>query len=88
MGLPDLLVGHPKWGVRFLEVKNDGEYNFTRAQKLKFPVLDAFGFGVWILTSATEEEYQKLFGAPNWKDYWKPQWGEINVESLLEELDE
>ncbi len=87
MGLPDLIVGHPKWGVRFVEVKNHDEYNFTRAQKHKFPILDRYGFGIWILTAGTEAEYEKLFAPPNWKEYWKPGWGEINVDELLEELD-
>jgi hypothetical protein len=86
MGLPDLLVGHPKWGVRFIEVKNSDEYNFTKAQRAKFPILDRYGFGIWILTAATEEEYQKLFSTPNWKDYWKSSWGPLDVDSLLDEL--
>lgn len=88
MGLPDLIVGHPKYGVRFLEVKNSGEYNFTKAQKSKFPILDAYGFGIWIMTAATEEEYQKLFKLPNWRDYWKKTWGPISIEKLLGDLDE
>jgi hypothetical protein len=87
-GLPDLYITHPKFGQRWLEVKNDGEYSFTRQQRRKFPILDAFGTGIWILTAATEEEYEKLFKMPNWKDYWKDSWGEIDIEILLREIEE
>ena len=88
MGLPDLIIGHIKWGVRFVEVKNEGAYEMTKAQRLKFPVLAQYGFGIWILTEATEEQYQRLFKAPNWKDYWKPKYGPIDVDAMLDELDE
>jgi hypothetical protein len=87
-GLPDLLVVHPKFGLRFVEVKNDGEYNFTKAQKQKFPVLDKYGLGIWILVGADEKNYDKLFAPPNWKDYWKASWGEVDIDALLDELEE
>ncbi len=86
-GLPDLLAVHPKFGLRFIEVKNPDEYTFTRAQRIKFPILDSFGMGIWIITGATDEEYDKLFGSPNWRDYWKPQWGAINVDELLKQIE-
>ena len=85
-GLPDLIAGHPKWGIRFVEVKNENAYEMTRAQKLKFPILDKFGFGIWILTEATEEQYDRLFKPPNWKDYWKTNYGPIDIDSLLDTL--
>ena len=85
-GLPDLYIAHPQWGQRWLEVKNDGEYTFTKAQKIKFPILASFGVGIWIMTAATEEQYERLFKEPNWRDYWKKSWGQINIDALLEEL--
>jgi hypothetical protein len=86
-GLPDLYITHPKWGQRWLEVKNPGEYTFTKAQRIKFPILDKYGTGIWLLTAATEDEYEKLFKGPNWKDYWKKTWGPIDIDALLAELE-
>lgn len=85
-GLPDLYAGHKDYGQRWIEVKNESQYEFTRAQQLKFPVLDYYGIGVWVLVAASEKEYDKLFQTPNWKDYWKPRYGEIDIDALLDEL--
>jgi hypothetical protein len=90
-GLPDLYITHPKWGQRWLEVKCPDHYTFTRHQKRKFPILDHYGTGIWILTAATDDEYQRLFKLPNWRDYWKPEWGsseivEDGIDALLDEL--
>lgn len=87
-GLPDLYAGHKEYGQRWIEVKNESRYDFTRAQKLKFPVLDSFGIGIWVLVAATEIEYDKLFKPPNWKDYWKTRYGAINIDELLDDLNE
>ncbi len=87
-GLPDLYITHPKFGQRWLEVKNPDEYTFTKHQRQKFPILDAFGTGIWIMVGATEEEYEKLFKPPNWKEYWKDSWGEIDIDALLLEIEE
>lgn len=88
-GIPDLFLYHPKWGYRWVDVKRPGKnYSFTKAQKLKWPVWDSFGVGIWILTAATQEEYDKLFQPPNWKAFWKASWGDIpNIDALLDELD-
>ena len=37
-GLPDLFAFHPKWGVRWIDVKNPGRYSFTRAEDQSGPV--------------------------------------------------
>lgn len=88
-GFPDLFVAHKKWGQRWIDCKQPSRYSFTREQKRKWPVWDAFGTGIWILTAATQDEYDKLFGPPNWRDYWKTSWGEIpDIDALLAELDE
>jgi len=85
-GIPDLYIAHPKYGQRWLECKNPEEYNFTKAQKIKFPVWDSMGIGIWILTAATDKEYDKLFHAPNWKCYWKKTWEQPDIDSILEEM--
>lgn len=86
-GIPDLYCHHPKYGERWIDAKVEGRYSFTKAQKLKWPLWAKFGIGIWILTGANQEQYDRLFRAPNWRDYWKPQWGEIpDVFQLIEEL--
>lgn len=89
MGLPDLFIAHKRWGTRWLDVKRPGsKYSFTKAQKRKWPILDAFGVGIWILTAATQAQYDLLFKPPNWKDFWKESWGIIpDIDALLDELD-
>ena len=87
-GFPDLFLAHEKWGQRWIDVKQPKKYTFTKAQRLKWPLWAAKGIGIWILTAATQEEYDKLFGPPNWRDYWKESWGEApDIDSLLAELD-
>lgn len=87
-GFPDLFTFKRKHGVRWIDCKAPGRYTFTKAQKLKWPVWDHYGVGIWILTAATQAEYDKLFSPPNWRQYWKPSWGEIpDIETLLQEID-
>ena len=40
------------------------------------------------LVAATEEEYDKLFKEPNWRDYWRPRYDAylMGVDALLAEL--
>jgi hypothetical protein len=87
-GIPDLYIAHPKYGQRWLECKNPDEYNFTKAQKYKFPIWAAMGIGIWILVAATEAEYDKLFKEPNWECYWKKTWVKPDIDAILEELDD
>jgi len=88
MGFPDLYVGHLKFGQRWIDVKNPVAWEFTKAQCQKWPIWDQFNIGIWIITAASEEEYDKLFTSPNWRDYWKPRYDEylISVDMLLDEL--
>jgi hypothetical protein len=84
-GFPDLYAAHPKFGQRWIDVKNPVAWEFTKAQCQKWPVWDRFKIGIWIIVAATEEEYDKLFKEPNWRDYWKPRYDEylMDVNSLL-----
>lgn len=70
-GIPDLWASHHRYGPRWIEVKLPGMKGsrFTAAQLEDFPKICANGSGVWVLTGATEEEYRKLFRAPNWHVY-------------------
>jgi hypothetical protein len=70
-GFPDIFACHPKYGQRWIEVKlpEMKGSKFTAAQLEDFNKLCAFGSGVWILTGATESEYEKLFKRSNWWQY-------------------
>jgi len=70
-GFPDLFTSHHKYGIRLIEVKRPEMKGsrFTAAQLEVFPRLVAAGAGVWILTSATEVDYRKLFKPCNWYLY-------------------
>jgi len=65
-GMPDLYICKRRYGSRWVEVKNPLKYKFNPAQMETFPRLAAEGVGIWILTAATEREYNKLFLPPNW----------------------
>ena len=84
-GLPDLFITHATHGQRWIDVKNPGRYTFTPAQRHKWPLWEKHGAGIWILTAANEPEYLKLFGPPNWRDYWKPEW-DIDVRAMIDAL--
>jgi len=68
-GFPDLLALHPAYGYRWIEVKFGPRHTFTPAQRFWFPLMAAAGMAVHILVEATEDEYKKLFDAPNWHMY-------------------
>lgn len=86
-GFPDLFVSHPRWGQRWIDCKQAKNYTFTKAQRLKWPLWEAAGVGIWILTGADQANYDKLFRSPNWRDYWKASWGQIpDIDAMLAEL--
>lgn len=86
-GIPDLWCFHPKYGYRWIDCKVKGRYSFTKAQKIKWPRWETFGVGIWILTAADDEEYDKLMAPPNWRVYWKKSWGELpDIDELLASL--
>ncbi len=64
-GFPDLYCTHPRHRQRWIEVKNLDSYAFTQAQREHFPQI-SLCTGIWILTAATQAEYNKLWNPPNW----------------------
>ena len=70
-GFPDLFTCHSTYGQRWVEVKKPDfkGSKFTAAQLEHFPKLCSNGSGVWILTAASDHEYEKLFRRPNWWVY-------------------
>lgn len=69
MGFPDIFCAHFTLGSRWVEVKIENRVTFTPAQMRFFPLLNAHGVGVWILTDNTEDQYQRLFRPQNWFTY-------------------
>ena len=67
-GFPDLLrcaqtMGHPLDRLQAAQAViqlHEGRY------KQKWPAWEAYGIGIWILTAATQAEYDKLFAVPTW----------------------
>lgn len=80
-GIPDLYCYHPKYGQRWIDVKNESDYEFTKHQRWKWPIWESFNLGVWILVDATESEYDKLFQPPNWRSYWKDKY-DLEIQEL------
>lgn len=64
-GFPDMYACHKKYGTRWIEVKNPDGYKFTPAQLKNFPLMQAHGSQVWVLTS-TNDVYKTLNGPGNW----------------------
>ena len=70
-GWPDIFATHKLYGYRWIEVKlpKMKGSKYTAAQLKWFPLFGEHGRGVWVLTAATDHEYQKLFDKPNWHLY-------------------
>jgi hypothetical protein len=89
-GIPDLWVWHPKWNFRWVDTKTPKRNSLTKRQCQKWPVWERKGIGVWIMVAATQEEYDKLMGPPNFRDFWRPSYDKyvLSEEELDEILDE
>jgi hypothetical protein len=85
-GFPDLFIGHPEFGQRWIDVKVEGAYQFTKAQRAKWPVWHLHKIGIWIMTDATEEQYKWLFQKPNWQSFWRSSWGDPFDQDIIDEL--
>lgn len=64
-GFPDLYAVQRSYGQRWIEIKVPGKWKFTPAQWEFFTKMTAEGIGIWIMTAATQKEYDKLFQKPN-----------------------
>lgn len=88
-GIPDLYCFKKEYGERWIDVKVEGRYSFTKAQIIKWPKWEKAGIGIWILTGSTQRDYDRLFEPPNWRDYWKDSYGKlIDIDKLIRELNE
>lgn len=97
LGIPDIFIGHPQYGCRWVDIKVYGRYSFTKAQRAKWPIWEKYGIGIWILGAKSKEEctkehmleeYERLFQPPNWRNFWKDSWDETpDIDRMLEDLD-
>jgi hypothetical protein len=91
-GFPDLYLTHPDHGARWVDVKVEGKYEYTEAQRKKWPIWHRFGTGIWIMTRGNQEQYEWLFNEPNWLDYWKKRYGDpfkaVDLETLLDSIND
>ena len=88
-GIPDLYCHHKKWGGRWVEVKRPEGYSFTLRQRQKWPEWEKAGIPIYILTAATQEQYDLLFGPPNWREFWRPSFQTpttADIDAMLDEL--
>jgi hypothetical protein len=65
-GFPDIFACNIRYGTRWIEIKQEKGFTFTEAQLHDFPILSNNGSPIWILTSDSDWEYNKLFGPANW----------------------
>lgn len=89
-GIPDLYCFNPDLNPpeglhRWVDVKVKGQNTYTKAQCQKWPKWENRRLGVWIMMEATEEEYAKLFGEPNFRQYWKPRYDKycLSLDDIL-----
>jgi hypothetical protein len=88
-GVPDYYAMHRRHGTRWIDFKNPKSYEFTPAQILEWPLWEAEGVGIWIITAASQEQYDLLFTRlplGNWRDYWKPKYDHTPTEELIDAL--
>jgi hypothetical protein len=60
-GFPDLYCVHPKYGQRWVEVKNPKGYSFTKAQLKYFPKINNANIPIYVMFEASNKEYAQLF---------------------------
>lgn len=91
-GFPDLYLAHPDYGTRWVDVKVEGSYEYTKAQRQKWPIWHTFKIGIWIMTGADDAQIERLFNPPNWLDYWKPKYGDpfakLDIIELLNSIED
>jgi len=89
VGIPDLYCWHEGMQMhRWVDVKYEKSHQYTKAQCQKWPKWERRGLPVYIMMDDTEEWYAKLFGEPNFRDYWKPRYNKYitPVEDIIKDI--
>ena len=91
-GIPDLWIWHAEWDFRWVDCKTPKKNSLTKRQCQKWPVWEKKGIGVWIMVAATQDEYDKLMGPPNFRDFWRPSYdkyllSEAELDKILDEIE-
>ena len=66
----------------------DGNDVKLRVEKLR-DLINHHNYRYYVLDSPeiSDDEYDKLMRPPNWRDYWKPAWGEMpDIDAMLDNL--
>ncbi len=71
-GIPVLYCFKREYGFRWVEPKRPDDRSLTRLQWRKFSEWEEVNLPIWILTAATQEQYDLLFGPPNWRAFIEP----------------
>ena len=79
-GIPVLFCHHIRYGFRWVETKRPDNYTLTRLQWQKFSAWDKERIPIYILTAPTQEQYDLLFGPPNWREVAGPPPAGIQLE--------
>lgn len=90
-GIPDLYCWNQGLQLhRWIDVKLPTGSILTKAQCQKWPEWEKVGLGIWIMRDDSEEEYQKLFQPPNWREMWKPRYEKYirDIDDILSELED
>ena len=88
-GFPDLHCYHKEYGLRWVDAKTPGRFQYTKPQIRMWPRWEAHGCGVWIMFEGDEKNYKFLFGPPNFRKFWKPRYDKMAKEpyQILEEIE-
>lgn len=92
VGIPDLYCFNPhhelKYQQRWVDVKVQGQHQYTKAQCKKWTAWEEKQCGVWIMMDDTDFWYSKLFQPPNFRDYWQPRYDKYvaDPEDLIQEI--
>lgn len=81
-GIPDLYAFKADPGGehhRWIDVKRPKGSTLTKHQCQKWPVWEAIGLGVWILTGSEANPEDILFGPPNFRNWWKPRYDKFLI---------
>lgn len=83
-GWPDLMLYHTQWGFYWVDVKRPNKNRLTKAQCQTWTRWEKHGLGVWILEGI--DDLSKLKSAPNWREYWRPDYDKYIKPVDLEPL--
>ncbi len=87
-GFPDLYGHHPKWGGRWIDVKESRVIRFTRVQKIKWPVWEEVRLRYLDSDRGQSTRERQTLCAAQLARVLETVWGDVpDINELLDELD-